>query len=159
MTDQHPQRCHTCTNKWRTECPYYAWIEKGNIGISCDSYIEFTSIVGCASHSSATHTPAAPAERLCDDCNILEVEDRLVELEQELKDARKDEREQVLDELTPPHNNQFKGLEDGWKIDSKFLKEIKDALDNPDEWSIDMEEIEVVLIAVKKVLSLRGGGK
>ena len=47
----------------------------------------------------ATHAPAAPAERLCDECNIIELEERLINLEQDLKDARKDEREQVLDVL------------------------------------------------------------
>jgi hypothetical protein len=58
MTSKHPKRCETCGKLWKPSCPYYAWIEKGNIGISCDSYIEFTAIVGCASHSSATECPA-----------------------------------------------------------------------------------------------------
>jgi len=47
----------------------------------------------------ATH-PAAPAEWLCDDCNIIELEERLMNLEQELKDARKDEREKVIEILS-----------------------------------------------------------
>jgi hypothetical protein len=50
--DKHPMRCETCNKLWKPQCPYYNEIEKGLIGISCDSYIEFTSIVGCASHSS-----------------------------------------------------------------------------------------------------------
>ena len=54
-------------------------------------------------HYCATHTPAAPAELLCDDCNIIELEERLMNLEQELKDARKAEREKVL-EWAKKHN-------------------------------------------------------
>lgn len=46
----------------------------------------------------ATHTPAAPAERLCDECDILEVEQKVTDLEQQVKD----EREQVLDALSDP---------------------------------------------------------
>lgn len=38
-----------------------------------------------------TTSPAAP-ERLCDECNIIELEERLMNLEQDLKDARKEER-------------------------------------------------------------------
>ena len=67
----HPLRCKTCNSLWKPECPYYSWIELGNIGISCDSYIEFTSIVGCASHT------ASKSER----------------------EIREDERERVLDEI------------------------------------------------------------
>jgi len=44
---------------------------------------DFTSIVGCASHSSATEP-----DLLCDDCNILELEEKLMNLEQELKELR-----------------------------------------------------------------------
>ena len=83
MTSKHPKRCETCGKLWKTSCPYYAWIEKGNIGISCDSYIEFTAIVGCASHSSASEPV-----RLCDDCNILEMEDKITDLELQVKQER-----------------------------------------------------------------------
>ena len=38
---------------------------------------------------NAIPTPAAPADRLCDECNILELEERIMNLEQELQDARK----------------------------------------------------------------------
>jgi len=34
------------------------------------------------------HTPAAPAERLCDECNIIELEEKLADLEQQINDER-----------------------------------------------------------------------
>ena len=40
-------------------------------------------------------TPAAPPERLCDECNIIELEERLINLEQQIKD----EREKVLQSI------------------------------------------------------------
>jgi hypothetical protein len=45
--------CENCPNRYKQECSYYAWIEFGNCGISCDSYFEFTSLVGCLSHPGA----------------------------------------------------------------------------------------------------------
>ena len=45
--------CGNCQSRYKPECPYYAWIELGNCGISCDSYFEFTSLVGCLSHPGA----------------------------------------------------------------------------------------------------------
>ena len=84
MTEPHPQRCKTCEFLWKHECPYYKAVDvDGLVGITCDSYIEFTSYVGCASHS------ASDPARLCDECNIIELENRLCELEQDLKDAKK----------------------------------------------------------------------
>ena len=44
-------RCETCKKLCRISCPYYFKIERGLMGISYDSYVEFTSIVGCLSHS------------------------------------------------------------------------------------------------------------
>ena len=48
--NQH--RCETCDYLWTVTCPYYKKVEEDTIcGMSCDLYIEFTSVVGCASHS------------------------------------------------------------------------------------------------------------
>lgn len=50
----HPQRCETCTKLWKRDCPYYLKIDNNEIlGITTESYQDFTAIVGCASHSSA----------------------------------------------------------------------------------------------------------
>ena len=77
---QHPLRCELCEKLWKVECPYYAWIKTGEVGISCDSYMEFTAIVGCASHTSAP----LQTERLCDDRNIIEIENKLADTERQL---------------------------------------------------------------------------
>jgi len=95
MTTPQPLNCINCKHREvNSNDDYYCTV----IGDFIAGEIEMftTALVGCASHSSATHTPAAPAERLCDECNILELEEKLVHLEQDLRDARKAEREQVL---------------------------------------------------------------
>jgi len=52
-------------------------------------------------HDTRTHS-AAP-ERLCDECDIIEVEERLINAEQDLKNAieqaKREERERVLEDL------------------------------------------------------------
>lgn len=101
MTSEHPhpQRCETCKHKL-PDC------DKEDLGsrVCKKIFLEdpkslqigipyFINMVGCASHS------AAP-ERLCDECNIIEVEERLINAEQDLKNAieqsKREERERVL---------------------------------------------------------------
>ena len=61
--------------------------------ITLNNYRLFTARQVADLIKEHTHTPAAPAsERLCDDCNILAVEEKVMHLEQQVKD----EREQVL---------------------------------------------------------------
>ena len=88
MTQPHPQpHCdHECV------CPDYRASNS-----ECDEEDPDPCTIPCMQR--ATH-PAAPAEWLCDDCNIIELEERLMNLEQELKDARKDEREKVIEILS-----------------------------------------------------------
>jgi len=92
----HRQRCETCKHyNDETETEYgMCYAESGHREQMYNNTFDHVAKYGCASHSSATHTPAASAERLCDECNIIEVEDRLMELEQQVKA----ERERVLDE-------------------------------------------------------------
>jgi len=93
----HRQRCETCKHyNDETETEYgMCYAESGHREQMYNNTFDHVAKYGCASHSSATHTPAASAERLCDECNIIEVEDRLMELEQQVKA----EREQVLDAI------------------------------------------------------------
>jgi len=107
----HQQRCETCDyfpagSIFDERCPYsrYTWRHAGNHPqcikdpwlasdiwqIPIDVMSELTSDIGCASHSS-TQAP----ERLCDECNIIELEEKLMHLEQDLKDARKSASERV----------------------------------------------------------------
>jgi hypothetical protein len=108
---------------------------------------------------SRPHTQPPNASCLCSQCNYTAKSAftcrHTLELPAIADKAARAATLATLESLTPPHKQQTRTLNDGWKIDSKFLKEIKDNLDNPEEWSIDMEEIEVVLLATKKVLSLR----
>ena len=84
---EHPQpHCdHECV------CPDYRASNS-----ECDEEDPDPCTIPCMQR--ATH-PAAPAERLCDECNIIELEEKVMHLEQDLKDARKAEREKVLDAL------------------------------------------------------------
>jgi len=97
----HRQRCETCKHyNDETETEYgMCYAESGHREQMYNNTFDHVAKYGCASHSSATHTPAASAERLCDECNIIEVEDRLMELEQQVKA----EREKVL-EWAKKHN-------------------------------------------------------
>lgn len=65
-----------------------------------------------------------------------------------LRDAEK--RLRTLNELTPPDNSKT-----GFMIDVEFLQRIKHTIkpdDFGDYWGGDLEDIETVLLAVKKVL-------
>ncbi len=83
----HPQRCETCRHyQTRFECgnKKICTLIKEKVPSSYQIGIPFyIDIVGCASHSSATEP-----DLLCDDCNILELEEKLMNLEQELKELR-----------------------------------------------------------------------
>ena len=76
---------------------------------------------------TATHTPAAPAELLCDECNIIELEEKLTNLEQQIKD----EREKVLlkyqnwvaKEAKMALNGETRALV--VRLNSKLIKEIE----------------------------------
>ena len=92
----HPINIHPLCCK---NCICFSVINQTNYCSSLDgvprfisrSQIYFIERVGCASH-----TPAAPAERLCDECNIIELEEKLTNLEQQIKD----EHEKVIEILS-----------------------------------------------------------
>ena len=79
----HPQRCIHYDACWfvhqHSRCPD-------------DEPTEYEKSLPDCRFDTRPHTPAAPAERLCDDCNIIELEEKLTNLEHQIKD----EREQVL---------------------------------------------------------------
>jgi len=104
MTSKHPQRCETCRHyQTRFEygnkkiCTIIKERAPGSYQIGIPYHID---IVGCASHSSATEP--APERRSID------IAEMLAAVEQ----ARREEREKVLDVIEKWSDNEVYGVDD-----------------------------------------------
>jgi len=152
MTTPQPLNCINCKHREvNSNDDYYCTV----IGDFIAGEIEMftTALVGCASHSSATHTPAAPEERLCDECNILELEEKIMNLEQDLRDATKDERERVLDELADPMKSLLvaigKTYDESMKLPGDYHADLGESI------QVCFDKFKNLREAIEK--SLRGG--
>ena len=164
MTDRkqpHPQRCETC--RWRKpplmdQCAAYR-----EHSIDCfEAYFDdFTSIVGCASHSSATE-PAPDLSHIREDrrgclnclnpdCPVWQTADQNCWKSQKEHDAatKQAAREEVLTDLRKHLNKRADSLERNYPKGN----------DQRDGAQTRIAEIQQTLLALDAMESLRSGGK